>query len=150
MPRSSLYFEDLAKIGKVFFVFAHVLGRCVGQFGNRLPVAMNHLDDDLQGDVFWRITQIVRQVGANAKSQQAPAFETSVELNGFGDSQAVAEDQRLGQRVNTVVAVVVNQALTPSKGVATVMSSAIKQLAKIQIKVAQKRTHTVDIAERDA
>ena len=64
-------FKNLAQIGQILFVIAHVFGRCVRQFGDRLAVAPDHLDDDLQ-----RLkTQVVGQVGPNAKGELAAPSE---------------------------------------------------------------------------
>ena len=116
------------------------------KFGDGLPVATRHLDDDLK----WLIAQVVGQVGANAEGELATPIELLKQLDGARHGQAVTENQRFGARVHPVVAVMLNHALTPVEGVATVMAGAVKQLAKEHVEVTQKGVQTINVAQRNA
>ena len=97
-----------------------------------------------------KIAQVIGQIGANAKGQLAAAAKLLVQLDRAGNGQAVTEDQRFCFRVHTVFGVMRQHALTPLKRIAAVVPRAIKQLAKVQVKVAQKSTHAVHIRQRNA
>ena len=77
-------------------------------------------------------------------------MELLVQLNGARNRQAVTEYQRLGFGVDPVVLVVRDHALAPAERVTAVMAGTVKQLAKIQVKVAQKGIEAVHIAQRNA
>ena len=127
-------------------VFTHVLRGRIRQLGNRLTIALNHLDDDLQR----LVTQIVGQVGTNSKRELATSSELLVQSNDALDRQTITKNQRLGHRVYTVLTIVFDHAFTPSEWIATVMASTVKQLAEIHIEVTQERLNAVDVAQGNA
>src|SRR5258708_1771556 len=142
--------EHLAQIGQVFLVVAHALARRVRELGHGLAVAARHLDDDLQRHMVGRVAQVIGQVGADAKGQLAAPVEALEQLDGARHRQAVAEDQRLGQRVDAVGAVVGQQPLAPLERVPAVMARAIEELAEVQVEIAQEGRHAVDVRQRNA
>ena len=83
---------------------------------------------------------------SNAKGQHTATIKLSEKFNGFRHCKAIAEDQCFGQRVDPVRTVVSKHAFAPHKGVATVMTGTVKQLAKIHVKVAQKCIESVNVA----
>ena len=114
------------------------------------PLQRVIFDDDLQRHMVGRVAQVVGQVGADAKGQLAAPVEALEQLDGARHRQAVAEDQRLGQRIDAVGAVVGQQPLAPLERVPAVMARAIEELAEVQVEIAQEGRHAVDIRQRNA
>ncbi len=116
------------------------------QLRDRLAVAADHLDDDLQR----REAEVVGQVGADAEREPRAVAEAPVELDRERHVQAVGEDQRLGAGIDAVLLVVADQPLAPVERIAGVVACAVEELAEIQVEVAQERVDAVDVGQRDA
>ena len=83
--------------------------------------------------------------GADAKSQLAAPPEPLIKLDGSGHRERITENQRLGLRIDAIFKVVRQHAFAPLERVAAVVARAIKQLAKVQVKIAQKSAHAVNV-----
>jgi hypothetical protein len=137
-----LNFKNLPEISQVILILAHALAWRIRQLGHRLTIALDHFDDNLEG----LVAQIIGEVSADTKGQRTSAIELPEQLNGLRHSQTIAEYQSFSERIDTIGTVMRNHPFTPDKWIATVMARAIKQLAKVHVKVAQESVETVDIA----
>src|SRR5579864_6603227 len=90
--------EHLPQIGQIGLVVAHVLARGVRQFRDRLTIAANHLDHDLQRVV----AEIVGQVRADAKRQLAAAAEAFIQLQDLWNIERIGEYEDLRARIAAV------------------------------------------------
>src|ERR1044071_711026 len=87
---------DLAQISEVARVLADSLARRVRDLGDRLAVALGHLEHDVDR----LVAEVVGEVGADAERDARAALETARDLDRERERELVGEDERLPLRIH--------------------------------------------------
>src|SRR6185369_8685440 len=138
--------EHLAQVREVARVLADGLAGRVRDLGDRLAVALGHLEHDVDR----LVAKVVGEVGADAERDARAALKAARDLDRERERELVGEDELLALGIDAVPAVVLDHALAPVERIARVVAHAVEELAEVHVEVAQEGVEAVGVGERDA